>query len=480
MPKLFISYRRNDSDFPAHQLYEVLVDKFGQESVFIDVDTIPPGVDFRTHLKEWVGRCDVLLAVVGSHWLEARHSNGTRRLDDPRDFVRIEITAALERQIPVIPVLVGRVSMPNENDLPPGLQEFSYRNAVEVRSGRDFDHDVGRMLKGIDKLLQARSFTDAKKSTPGWKILEPNDDSDPVEHETCGFEVRSKDWNIMAASVRGKLHSHKAMWREDAFAYDYANDWTIIAVSDGAGSAPLSRVGATIACEESVDALKTLLADYCPTENADGRPTDDCYQKLRRFLVDGARKAQLRIFEEARSRDCSPRDLHTTLLLTIHAPLKTQEVVAAIQIGDGEVSIFKSNQECTLLRDVASDTEFSSETRFLTAPNVELEFPNYVRLCVLPKTDILALAVMSDGVSDDFFPAEKRMVDLFTGRPIQLLTNKNGKPLDGVLHEIVKNPNNGNALREWLKYELKGSSDDRTLVLMYSSSLTQLGDAETH
>lgn len=154
MPKLFISYRREDSAYPAHSICERLKSHFGKESVFIDVDTIPFGVDFRNHLYEAVSKCDVVLAVIGSRWLDAKQDDGTRRLDDPRDFVRIEIEAALAREIPVIPVLVDQVVMPKNTQLPEALHELAFRNATQIRPGLDFSSDLDRLIRGLQKLLK--------------------------------------------------------------------------------------------------------------------------------------------------------------------------------------------------------------------------------------------------------------------------------------------------------------------------------------
>jgi hypothetical protein len=156
MPKVFISYRRSDSADAAGRLYDRLEARFGRDNVFMDVDDIPLGVDFRRHLQEAVGRCDVLLVVIGEHFSDARYEDGPkedrRRLDDPTDFVRVEIEAALARSIPVVPVLVGRASMPGEEELPDGLKPLAYRNAAEVRAGVDFPAQVDRLVRGIERL----------------------------------------------------------------------------------------------------------------------------------------------------------------------------------------------------------------------------------------------------------------------------------------------------------------------------------------
>src|SRR5436305_2110625 len=107
MAKLFISYRRDDSIGITGRIYDRLQAHFGPRSIFMDVDSIPLGVDFRQHLNEAVSQCDALIAIIGERWLEIR-LHGLRRLDDPSDFVRIEIEAALTRNIPVIPILLGQ------------------------------------------------------------------------------------------------------------------------------------------------------------------------------------------------------------------------------------------------------------------------------------------------------------------------------------------------------------------------------------
>ena len=156
MPKIFISYRREDNPDATGRIYDRLETHFGSDATFMDVDTIPYGVDFVEYLDAAVSECDVLLAVIGERWLEARFCEGPRkgqrRLDDPDDFVRIEICSALSRRIPVIPVLVGQASMPSASELPDELQAFARRNAAEVRSGRDFHDHVNRLIRGLQKL----------------------------------------------------------------------------------------------------------------------------------------------------------------------------------------------------------------------------------------------------------------------------------------------------------------------------------------
>ena len=152
MPKIFISYRREDTEGHTGRIYDHLEAKFGSDTVFMDVDSIPFGVDFRKHLSDAVNDCDILLVVIGDRWLDARAEDGSRRLDSSQDFVRIEIEAALARDIPVVPVLVGRATMPSESALPTSLKDLAYRNAAEVRAGRNFRSQMERLIRGLEQL----------------------------------------------------------------------------------------------------------------------------------------------------------------------------------------------------------------------------------------------------------------------------------------------------------------------------------------
>lgn len=144
---IFISYRRQDSADISGRIYDRLVQQFGKDAVFKDVDSMPLGIDFRMHLQHSVGRCTVLLAVIGNSWMGVE--SGRRRLDDTRDHLRIEIETALQRNIPVIPVLVQGASIPSEEQLPPSLQSLAYRNGLAIRTDPDFHTDMERLIKGI-------------------------------------------------------------------------------------------------------------------------------------------------------------------------------------------------------------------------------------------------------------------------------------------------------------------------------------------
>ncbi len=155
MTRVFISYRRDDSADITGRIFDRLRAHFDKQILFRDVDVIPFGSDFRQVIRKAVEDCQVLLAVIGPTWLNIATEDGNRQLDDPGDFVRLEIETALKRDIPVIPILVGKAAMPEVNQLPDSLQPLVFRNGLEVRSGPDFHRDVDTLIRGLTGLLDA-------------------------------------------------------------------------------------------------------------------------------------------------------------------------------------------------------------------------------------------------------------------------------------------------------------------------------------
>lgn len=156
MSRIFISYRRDDSAGHVGWLRSLLIQRFGADQIFRDIETIPPGVDFVEAIETAVGSCDVLLAVIGPRWLTATGRRGERRLDDPEDFVRIEIATALERSIRVIPVLVQDAHMPRSNELPAHIAKLARRNSIELRDS-SWEFDVGRLGDALESILQSQA-----------------------------------------------------------------------------------------------------------------------------------------------------------------------------------------------------------------------------------------------------------------------------------------------------------------------------------
>lgn len=148
MSGFFISYRREDARGHAGRLYDDLRVQFGDDEVFIDVDRMDPGINFVERINEVVAAADAIIAVIGSQWLRPTNAHGQRRLDDPNDFVRLEIATALTQRLRVVPVLVDGASMPRPDELPEDLRELAHRHAVELSDTR-WDYDVGRLIDAM-------------------------------------------------------------------------------------------------------------------------------------------------------------------------------------------------------------------------------------------------------------------------------------------------------------------------------------------
>jgi len=153
MAGIFVNYRRDDAPGVAGRLFDRLSMNFAQSEMFMDVDAMKPGLDFVKQLDEQVSKCSVMLAIIGPGWLNARDEKGRRRLDLPRDSVRVELASALKREIPVIPLLVNGTAMPSEDDLPDDLKPLANRHGLELRHSRFAADSDAVIVKGLISML---------------------------------------------------------------------------------------------------------------------------------------------------------------------------------------------------------------------------------------------------------------------------------------------------------------------------------------
>jgi hypothetical protein len=148
--RIFLSYRREDSSAWAGRLHDALADRFGERSVFQDVETIRPGEDFMDAVDTAIAQSDAVLAVIGPHWATAEDPSGGRRLESSDDYVRAELEAALRHERRLIPVLVGGAAMPTADQLPAGLRALAQRQAVVLDDAtwRQDVEGLARSLRG--------------------------------------------------------------------------------------------------------------------------------------------------------------------------------------------------------------------------------------------------------------------------------------------------------------------------------------------
>jgi len=167
MPNIFISYRREDSAGYAQAVYSRLAQHFSKDRIFMDVDTIAPGADFERAIETAVSECEVLVAVIGKRWMGA-DATGVSRFENTKDYVRLELSTALDRDIRVIPVLVDGMTMPSEEILPVNLRPITRRHAIEISNTR-FSFDVERLLTAIRQTvpeLGAKQRQNQDETTP--------------------------------------------------------------------------------------------------------------------------------------------------------------------------------------------------------------------------------------------------------------------------------------------------------------------------
>jgi hypothetical protein len=203
---IFISYRRDDTEGEAGRLYDDLVRAYGDDSVFMDVAGIQPGLDFRKAIDTNVSGCGVLLAVIGPTWATITGTDGSRRLDNPNDYVRIEIATALARNIAVIPVLVHDARMPALDLLPEDLKDLRYRNSVELTHAR-WNSDVSLLIGALKSYVTVNtsSQTETVHATIPVQLPAPHAAAPPVEAKKKGLYPLGIVAAVCLAAIVGVL-----------------------------------------------------------------------------------------------------------------------------------------------------------------------------------------------------------------------------------------------------------------------------------
>jgi hypothetical protein len=179
--RIFMSYRREDTAYPAGWLYDRLAHHFARGQVFKDIDSIELGDDFVEAITTAVGSCDVLLVLIGDRWLTVTGQDGRRRLDNLDDFVRLEIEAALARDVRVIPILVEGARMPRADELPASLCKLARRQALEL-SPSWFDVGTERLLRVLE-----RSIKEAQEQARKQAEEAAQREAEETAHETLVF-----------------------------------------------------------------------------------------------------------------------------------------------------------------------------------------------------------------------------------------------------------------------------------------------------
>jgi len=252
--RIFVSYRHEETAYPAGWLFDRLVDHFGRDQIFKDIDSIELGDDFIEVITAAVGACDVLLALIGDQWLTMTGQDGRRRLDDPHDFVRLEIEAALTRNVRVIPILVEGARMPRADELPASLATLVRRQALELSPSR-FDSDTRRLLKVLGRAITEAQDRASQRSAASYqrgRSAEAAENWDSAITEYTAVTETDPDYLDAAKRLADcTTHQKIASLLEELRMHVGASEWqAVIAVSGeltalGAKSTEVDRAAKT-------------------------------------------------------------------------------------------------------------------------------------------------------------------------------------------------------------------------------------------
>ena len=154
MSKIFISYRRQESGDIVGRIFDHLSNVFTKHNIFKDVDNIGAGENFRNVITDAIKNSQVLLLIIGREWIKVKGPNGIRRIDDPNDYVRIEIETAIENKIRIIPILIGDTNLPSPDKFPLQIRNITNFNAVKIRNDPDFKKDINHLVSELRKVVR--------------------------------------------------------------------------------------------------------------------------------------------------------------------------------------------------------------------------------------------------------------------------------------------------------------------------------------
>ena len=284
--------------------------------------------------------------------------------------------------------------------------------------------------------------------------------------------------NLVAASVRGRSHAHEGKPRDDDFKMlrDETTGWHIVAVSDGAGSAPFSREGARIACQTAVQHCHEALAQLSQPElelfhslAPDSEAAKDLYRARRmmydRILGQAALKAHKAIREEAQSKKREIKQYAATLLLAVCRKFKLGWFVAYFSVGDGALGLLHGDKTAELLAE-PDEGEYSGQTRFITMEDIFRDGETfYKRVQARVVSGFEAIILMTDGVSDAKFGTDAMLHD--PQRWLDLWQDLQGAVFSGAPQNQQEAADPGVTLRDWLNFWSPGNHDDRTIAIVY-------------
>ena len=287
------------------------------------------------------------------------------------------------------------------------------------------------------------------KPSGKWRAKEPDDPNDPVPHEVFRHRAYSSATRVIAGSIRGEKNAHLGKYREDAFAVKKVSPYFLAAVADGAGSCRLARVGAQISAHyatENISQRLEALSSSSPQEHTG---------KLKKIIVDSLWDTLIRTRQEAKNRGVSVKELSSTLLVGLGFLGGGDSFFISLQVGDGLIASWSPGGRIQIIGrpDLGA---YAGESVFLVDLEDKRQLEDRVTMTPIRETGYIAL--MSDGISGDFYPPDKGLNPLFSGINEQIL--------------FARDPEK--ALFSFIRYKRPGSFDDRTLVLQVYDALDSI------
>lgn len=325
-----------------------------------------------------------------------------------------------------------------------------------------------------EKIL-VRSFTLRVNPDPRemWKDVPTDPDIEYYKADCDSREVRSGQWRMVGASRRGRSHAHTGLPRDDDFGLACFNGWSMLAVADGAGSAPFSRKGSAIACETALNACRAQLAALPRLDEifnglnpASDSWKSEAYKVAYSVLPHAAFEAYKAIKKEAQERGREAKNYATTLLLAMTKKFPAGWIVMSFQVGDGAMALLTKSgslKKSELLAE-PDEGEYGGQTRFITMKDIFTSESLMQRLRINLAPDLKAVILMSDGVSDAKFSALDN-----------LRSQSHWADFWFDLGQPLASADPGRSLLEWLQFWSQGNHDDRTIAVMFRDQPLAIG-----
>jgi len=294
------------------------------------------------------------------------------------------------------------------------------------------------------------------------------------KEENLAYTSKFLDKKIVVASKRGRSHAHEGTFRDDDFLVKSLPDnWAVVAVADGAGSAKFARAGSKFATEYIIQNfdneifLKTLSSEV--DSYFDGQSADETKLKNKTFIINSLYKTVKQLNEAlsdyATSEEINLKDLHTTLIFCLVKKFDFGYVILSFGVGDCPINVIGKDETDVKLLNILDVGEFSGGTRFITMPEI-FSRPDMVdRFGINCFPDFSKLILMTDGIYDPKFVVESKLENLESWK--NFLRDLDGENEENTKVDFLEDQNIEMQLSNWMDFWSKGNHDDRTLAVIY-------------